>query len=252
MGSKTRIVKDILPIMLKHRRKDDVWVEPFVGGGNMIAHVDGDRIGSDYNIHSINALIMIRDFLNDIPKTAKEFDKDDYIEMKNRYKNGETSPLMGYIGFTLSFGSILFDSWATNTKDRDYVKQAYNSAVKQSGGLKDVKLIHCSYDELEIPKNSVIYCDPPYSGTRKYKGVPKFDSYKFWGWCREKSKTHIVFITEFNAPDDFVCVWNKEHISSLDSKNGSITAVEKLFIHESLKHLVLDEIDDDVLNFISL
>jgi len=34
MGSKTRIAKYILPIMLKERKEGQVWVEPFVGGGN--------------------------------------------------------------------------------------------------------------------------------------------------------------------------------------------------------------------------
>lgn len=36
MGSKNRIAKEILPIMLEHRTEDMTWVEPMVGGGNMI------------------------------------------------------------------------------------------------------------------------------------------------------------------------------------------------------------------------
>ena len=35
MGSKTRIAKEILPIMLKNRTENQFWVEPFVGGGNI-------------------------------------------------------------------------------------------------------------------------------------------------------------------------------------------------------------------------
>jgi DNA adenine methylase len=38
MGSKNRIAKYILPIMLKERGQR-IWVEPFVGGANMIDKV---------------------------------------------------------------------------------------------------------------------------------------------------------------------------------------------------------------------
>jgi DNA adenine methylase len=45
-----------------------------------------------------------------------------------------------------------------------------------------------------------------------------------------------VFVSEYNAPDDFVCVWQKEAKSSL-SANGKIggnkTSVEKLFVCNS-------------------
>ena len=49
MGSKNRIAKHILPIMLKDRKNGQYWVEPFVGGANMIDKVDGNRIGADFN-----------------------------------------------------------------------------------------------------------------------------------------------------------------------------------------------------------
>ena len=39
MGSKNRIAKEILPIMLAHRTPEMAWVEPFVGGANVIDKV---------------------------------------------------------------------------------------------------------------------------------------------------------------------------------------------------------------------
>jgi len=37
-----------------------------------------------------------------------------------------------------------------------------------------------------------------------------FDSGKFWDWVRVKvSQGHDVFISEYKAPSDFVCVWVK-------------------------------------------
>jgi len=49
MGSKNRIAKHILPIMLAERKPNQWWVEPFVGGANMIDKVGGNRIGADNN-----------------------------------------------------------------------------------------------------------------------------------------------------------------------------------------------------------
>ena len=53
LGSKRRISKHILPIILKDRKENQVYVEPFVGGCNMIDKVDGIRIGNDINKYLI-------------------------------------------------------------------------------------------------------------------------------------------------------------------------------------------------------
>ena len=57
LGSKNRIAKNILPIMIKNRKDGQFWVEPFVGGANMIDKVSGNRIGSDSNEYVIALLI---------------------------------------------------------------------------------------------------------------------------------------------------------------------------------------------------
>lgn len=65
MGSKNRISKFILPILLDECVKEGVttWIEPFVGGGNIIDKVPNSfkRIGLDINNHTkqINFVIMI-------------------------------------------------------------------------------------------------------------------------------------------------------------------------------------------------
>lgn len=49
MGSKNRLAKHLLPIILKGRKPNQWYVEPFVGGCNMIDKVKGLRLGSDVN-----------------------------------------------------------------------------------------------------------------------------------------------------------------------------------------------------------
>ena len=53
MGSKARFAKDLLPIILKDRKEQQYYVEPFVGGCNIIDKVNGKRIASDSNKYLI-------------------------------------------------------------------------------------------------------------------------------------------------------------------------------------------------------
>lgn len=117
-----------------------------------------------------------------------------------------------------------------NTKGnpRNYCLESKNNILKQLPNLQGVNFIHSNYDVLEIPNNSVIYCDPPYAGTTKYKD--SLNHIKFWDWCREKSKEgHQVFISEYNAPEDFECVWEGEVINSLNNQTNIKKATERLF-----------------------
>ena len=141
MGSKNRIAKEILPIMLK-LRGDRTWVEPFVGGGNMIDKVHGYRIGADINRYLIDALISIRDCVIDLPKNNSEFTEDDYKQLKktDNYK------YKGYAGFAFSYSGKWMGGWARDgLNKRDYVNESYKNAVNQSPLLQGVKLLNISF-----------------------------------------------------------------------------------------------------------
>lgn len=58
-----------------------------------------------------------------------------------------------------------------------------------------------------------------------------FDHSKYWDWVRKMSKDNIVFCSEYNAPNDFECIWTKELTTTLD-KNSRSKAVEKLFTYK--------------------
>lgn len=226
MGSKARIAKEILPIMLKNRKTNQFWVEPFVGGGNMIDKVDGNRIGSDINKYLIDALIAIRDDIELLPKNNSEFTEEDYKQLKT----SDNYKYKGYAGFAFSYSGKWLGGWCRdNLNKRDYVNEAYKNAVKQSPFLQGVNFVNNSYSDLIIPENSIIYCDPPYKDTTSYK-TDSFDHDLFWNWVRQKNnENHTVFVSEYSAPDDFECVWQKEIVSSLTKNTGSKTGVEKLF-----------------------
>lgn len=229
MGSKNRIAKHILPIMLKDRKEGQYWVEPFVGGANMIDKVTGNRIGADFNSHLIDALMLIRDNPQSIPDIISE---DDY----NLARQRKSTQLDGFIGFAMSFGGKWFGGYRRDkagTKgcvDNMVVqtRRSKSSAIKQSDLIQGVELVFASYNDLNIPPNCIIYCDPPYEGTTGYKD--KFNHADFWTWCRMMwCEGHTVFVSEYNAPDDFTCVWEQEVGVSVAKDGKQKRAVERLF-----------------------
>lgn len=229
MGSKNRIAKYILPIILKNRKPSQYYVEPFVGGANMIDKVDGLRIGADVNEYNICLFKGIQ----------QGFMPPDYVtedEYKNAQKDKQLNPLVSFIGYGCSYSGKWFGGYArgNNTKGiaRNYCLESKKNIMKQSKNLQGVLFINCSYNDLEVPDNSIIYCDPPYEGTTSYKD--KFNHQDFWEWCRNKSKRgHKVYISEYNAPNDFECLWELEVNSSLTKDTGSKKATEKLFIYKN-------------------
>lgn len=233
MGSKNRIAKELIPIITKDLKSDQYYVEPFVGGCNMIDKVKHNlRLGADNNQYLI-ALLKAGQQLIELPE---EITREQHTQIKNN-KSDYPEWYVGFVGFLCSFRGIFFSGFAPNNvlkatgKYQDYQKQQINSFRKQSILLKDIDLRCTNYDTLEIPNNSIIYCDPPYANTTKYS-KDSFDSIRFWRWCRDKvTEGHKVYVSEYNAPDDFVCIWEKEISSNLGS--SSKTATEKLFVHKT-------------------
>lgn len=229
LGSKNRIAKHILSIMLEYRKQNMCWVEPFVGGANMIDKVDGWRIGSDLNEYVIA-------LLNEMTKPnfkAPEISEEKYNDIKlNQSKYPKW--LVGYAGTQLSFGATWFGSYRRDKKGkRNYCLEARNNVNKQAKNLLGAKFKNFTYDELQIPNNSIIYCDPPYD-TKATKGKYKddFNHTKFWQWCREKSNNgHIVFISEYSAPNDFKCVWEMKINQRMNNASNTNGTIERLFLY---------------------
>ncbi len=139
--------------------------------------------------------------------------------------------LVGYIGFN-SYGGKWFGGYRRDSEGkRDYWVEHYNNLSKQIPKLKGVTFSCCSYTDLYIPSNSIIYCDPPYANTTGYKD--SFNHEIFWQWVREQCKTNSLFVSEYTAPADFVAVWEKTVNNTLVKETGCRQGVEKLFVYES-------------------
>lgn len=230
MGSKNRFAKELLPIILKDRKQNQYYVEPFVGGANMIDKVSGNRIGADANKYLI---AMWKGLQKDIERPleiSRELHAEAREEYNNRKSNKFTDFQIGWIGFMASFNGRFFGGgYSGKHKTRDYVNEQIRNTTKQIPLIKDVVFYDCEYRNLEIPNESIIYCDIPYQGTKVYDTKLVFDYDVFWQWCRDMTKKgHKVFISEYNAPSDFTCVWQKEvNVSIRPTK--TLVQTEKLF-----------------------
>lgn len=229
-GSKGRIAKDIIPIMEKVRN-GRIWVEPFVGGANLIDKVKGERIGADSNHYVIALLQKVQSGWLP-PADISEWQ---YNEMRDAPELYDPA-LIGFALTACSFGAKWGSSFARGFSKRgvphNYTIRGRNNLAAQAPFLQGIKFVHSSYDVLDIPENSLIYCDPPYAKTCKYKDA--FDHIKFWDWARQKSVEGFpLFVSEYEAPEDFIPVWQKEVPVTLNNQGTSDkrSAVEKLFIH---------------------
>jgi len=239
VGSKNKISKELAPIIQSYIKSDTVgYLEPFVGGANMIDKIQcGKKVGCDIHEELIELLKQAQtDY--DFPQHISE---DEYNNVR---VNRDSYPkwYIGFIGFMATFGAKYYGGYARSFKadkitPRNQSNESIRNLDKQRPNLKGIVFLHKSFQEL--PKNKikeyVIYCDPPYEGTTKYS-TNVFPHKDFWQWCREMSKDNTVLVSEYNAPNDFECIWSKVHKTSLNTQSGEQSErVEKLFKYKACK-----------------
>lgn len=233
MGSKRRIWKYIAPIILSERKEGQLYVEPFCGGCNSLCQVSGKRLAADINPYLIG---MMKSLLND-EKQLYPISKTLYDEVRKDYRKGNNERYnvaeMGWVGFMASYNGRFFDGGYSGNgvkgKDgvRNYIDESISDILVQIEKLRGVDFRCCSYDALDIPSGSIIYCDPPYRDTKQYDKID-FDYEYFYYWCEKMSKLgNRVFISEYWMPPFFKEVWSMEVRCNINIEKN--TRVEKLF-----------------------
>ena len=236
MGSKSRLAKELIPIIQSYITEDTKgYLEPFVGGANIIDKIKcNNKIGCDIHKQLIALLNKAKDNIDDIPDTISY---ETHKEVKNNKEKYEDW-YVGLVGFCASFGAKYFGGYARDNKNDNSGKWsagAIKNLKKQAPLLKDIEFKCCNF--LDLPKDKikgyVIYCDIPYRGTTKYK-TNSFPYEKFYEWAIEMAKNNTVLISEYNMPSNFKCIWEKETKVNFDSNrcsgDKSNKRVEKLFI----------------------
>lgn len=236
MGSKSRIKKYIVPILQEIIDKNNIkmYIEPFVGGANIIdAIVCKTKIGNDISAPLIELFKAIQRG-EILPQNVTKELYDDV--RKNQFTKKYPLWFVGAVGFLASYGGRYFDGGYAKAgyekgRLRNYYNEAKNNILAQKGNIMDVVFTNKDYKEIKTVKGTLIYADIPYKDTKQYNTSKDFDHNYFWNWAREFSKDNIVVVSELQAPDDFICIWEQKTLRSIKAKDKSYVT-EKLFIHK--------------------
>ena len=246
MGSKSRIKKDIVPVIQEYINKNNItkYLEPFVGGANIIdSIVCNEKVGNDkseFLIEMFKAFTEDNSLIDD--KRLSELTKEEYDECRSRfYKNDfdEKYPkwYVGAVGFLGSYNGRFFDGGYAKTlvsktgSVRNYYQEAKRNLKSQLKDLNGIRWFNKDYMYFSNVKNAVIYCDPPYKDTKQYGTSKNFSHSEFWQWVREMSKNNIVIVSELQAPQDFICIWEQEVTRTQDNAKRT-KSIERMFIYE--------------------
>ena len=237
MGSKSKISKHIVPIIQSRINEFCIstYIEPFVGGGNIIDKIVANKkIGCDKQ-HYLIALYQNMEKIKTLPDFVDKQHYDDVRQSFNKKDGKYADWYVGAIGFLASYNGRFFDggyAGLVNTKigtTRNYYAEAKNNLEKQIPYLQNIEWRSGDYKDTCVgAKNCLIYCDPPYYNTKKYGVSHNFQYDEFWAWVRKMSNENIVLISESTAPNDFECVWEYPIKRTIDNAK-SVQSIERLF-----------------------
>lgn len=233
MGSKQRFAKEIVPILNSYNR--DYYIEPFVGGANIIDKVNfTNKLGYDKNPY----LIGLLDYVSkggELPTTINE---NEYYKVRDNKEEYEDW-YVGLVGFCASYGGRFFEGYPRGKKTdgtpRDYTNESIRNIEKQRENLNGIIFQSCDFTKLDFTEmDALIYCDPPYFKSKPYKVslLGKFNHRTFWEWVNYQSKFNPVIISEYNAPRNYVCIWSKNGVKSTLNVEKVKISTEKLFINK--------------------
>lgn len=220
-GGKKRIGKQLSEII--NKTNPQVYWEPFCGmcsvGLNVTAPV---RYFSDADEAAIAVLKAVVDGY-EFPTSLSE---EEYHAAK---KLPPSNPLHGFAKYGCSFGGI--GGYAKDAKGTNYALVAKRSLLKMKN-LEGVDICHKSASEKSTPPSGTdtIYLDPPYKGTAAV-GAKINQGDWFWPWAENLSKTANVFVSEYEAPLGWICVFEKK-TGGMRLTSGREKKPERLFVHE--------------------
>lgn len=248
MGSKARMAKTLKGIIEPILAKYDIqyYVEPFGGGMGSFSQISApNKIANDINPYVIAFWNSIKydtftnkmwDFVSHLTKEQYDDVKHDYLTKGNKYPMA----IIGYVATSCSYGGAWFNGYAhTNLKrNENHIYEAYSGTIKQINNFVNIDnstFINMDYTQMSLPNNSFIYCDSPYADTKGY--INDFDNNRFFQWASTQvSLGNIVLISEYQAPEDWICIYEKTRKNFMGTNNIN-TRTEKLFVHKSQLYL---------------
>lgn len=246
LGSKKRHLGKILPIIQGAIDDNDIhaYLEPFVGGANVLSHVKCDRrFGYDANELTIELLRHVRDGGELLPSVSR----DEFNKARDEWRNGTlTRPLWQYgnICWLASFGNKGWQGSYAEPKcksdpRRDIYQECVRNIMAQRDSLTGCVLEVSDYRDVKLPdERCVVYCDPPYNCPTQYENVSPIDYSEYYDLLLEwHDMGHIVICSEYSMPDDFECILEiptKANLRNIVTQRYA-DRIERLFVPRGQK-----------------
>ena len=225
-GGKATVAKE-LANYIREDTSCNMFFSPFCGACSVERLLVKDFEINFFNDISKDLIMFLNDLYDNNFEFPKEITEEEYIFQKT----AEPSALRCYYGHFLSFAGKWFGGYAQKyqrgDRIRNFNQEATNSSKRLQSDLRsnDIIFDSKSYDEF-TPFGMCIYCDPPYENTTGYSG--KFDHTLFWETMRKWSEYNDVYISSYEAPEDFECVFEISKRVTM-SHDKSIVKFERLF-----------------------
>ena len=234
IGGKAR-GSDHITSLLNHRLFNGMdYLEPFVGYAHILRRVERKN---SYRASDCNELLVT--LLKGVQNGERfpNISKREYDSL--RYETNDHSFRRAVAAFAYSYKGGEWRGYFNKRRDRSYADEhkRYHELLFRNSVFQNTRLSCTDYRRL-IPREKLIYCDPPYKGTTGYNDGAVFNHDEFWDYMRRWSQNNIVFVSEYHAPRDFKCIAKREKNNNLASNGAPEIRVECVFVHESLVHLL--------------
>jgi site-specific DNA-adenine methylase len=237
MGSKSRIAKYIVPILQKEIVENDIklYIEPFVGGANVIDKIECERrIASDINSDLI-ALLKYAQSDTELKIAPEDCPFEHYADVRSNRNTGKyTQEYRALVGYCASYAGRYFEGGygRDKTGKRNIYKERVKNLKEQAEHFRGIEFSCMDYQKyLDMGiTNALFYLDPPYRNTKKY-AKNLIDYEEFYAFCHKLTDAgNIVIISEFNMPDGFECIWEKEKkVLLVSDREEGRSVTEKLY-----------------------
>lgn len=211
MGGKSRLAKDIGLIINNIANLENInnYYEPFCGGCAVAEVVNiKNRHCSDLNKFMI---ALLKKLAEEPIWEYKYVTEEEWYDVKANQNTGKYPDwYIAWVGICCSFRGKWFAGYSGEITTQDgklmnYQEGVYKNIRIEQQLLQGIRFKHCSYKDVHIEPNSIIYCDPPYANTVGYM-TGKFEHEQFYSWCIEQSKNKLVIISEYWMPKEFMCI----------------------------------------------
>lgn len=222
-GSKNKIAKDIIELLPSGHR----FVDLFAGGCAMThaalasGKYDCALTNDKFPVRGVDLFKMAVKGEFDDPKYLRLVGYDEFYE--RRYIDPWMIAIFGFNSTTRYFAGKTGQAAQLISKNSitdiitlaqfgcKFPLQVLNRLrkLKDCVDLAKVEFAQMDYTDYEFREGDVVYCDPPYRNTENYRHTKqKFDHDEFWDWVR--TRDYPVYVSEYNAPDDFVSIFEKQ------------------------------------------